>query len=305
MNKQKFLITGSNGLLGQKLINALANDDEVILIATARGENRARLKEGYEFVSMDITSPEQVRTVIHAHRPDVVIHTAAMTQVDDCEKEPMKCHLMNVDAVRFLALACHDVNAHFVHVSTDFIFDGSYGPLKEEAKPNPLSVYGKSKLESEQVVQRIMKSWSIIRTVLVYGLADEMSRSNIVLWAKDSLEAGKPIRVVNDQYRTPTLAEDLAQGCILAGLKKAQGVFNVSGEELLSIADFVYRIADFWKLDTQLISEISSASLGQPAKRPARTGFIIDKAKDILDYQPHSLEKGFQLIDAQLAARKA
>jgi dTDP-4-dehydrorhamnose reductase len=302
--KKRFLITGSNGLLGQKLINALVANDDVELIATSRGINRARLKSGYEYVPMDITEPHEVREVIHKYKPEVVIHTAAMTQVDDCESHPTKCHLMNVDAVRFLALACHDVGAHLVHVSTDFIFDGSYGPLTEEAKPNPLSVYGRSKWESEEIVKKIMKSWTILRTVLVYGLADEMSRSNIVLWAKDSLEKGKDIRVVSDQWRTPTLAEDLAQGCILAGLQKAQGVYNISGEELLSISDFVYRIAEFWKLDTSTITEINTNSLGQPAKRPPRTGFIIDKAKEELDFQPHTLEEGFQLIESQLAVRK-
>lgn len=302
--KRKFLVTGSNGLLGQKLINALAPNDEIELIATGRGENRARLRTGYEYVQMDITSPEQINKVLHEHRPEVVIHTAAMTQVDDCEKEPAKCHLLNVDAVRFLAVPCQEIKAHLVHLSTDFIFDGKYGPLTEEATPNPLSVYGKSKLESEEVVQRMMSSYSILRTVLVYGLADEMSRNNIVLWAKQSLEEGKAIRVVNDQFRTPTLAEDLAQGCIMAGLKKAHGVFNISGDELLSISDFVYRIAEFWKLDASNMTEISTDSLGQPAKRPPRTGFIIDKAREVLDYQPHSLEDGFNLIESQLAVRK-
>lgn len=300
----RFMITGSNGLLGQKLINALAPNDEVELIATSRGANRARLQKGYTYVSMDVTVPEEARKVIHEYKPEVIIHTAAMTQVDDCETNPAKSHLMNVDAVRFVALPAHDVGAHFVHISTDFIFDGKYGPLTEEARPNPLSVYGKAKLESEEVVKRIMKSYSILRTILVYGLADEMSRSNIVLWAKESLENKKEIRVVNDQWRSPTLAEDLAQGCIMAGLKKAQGIFNISGEEVLSISDFVYRIAEFWNLQTDTMTEIDTKSLGQPAKRPARTGFIIDKAREELDYQPHSLEDGFQLIDDQLKARK-
>lgn len=163
------------------------------------------------------------------YRPDCVIHTAAMTQVDDCEKDPNACRLNNVDAVRFVAEACEPWGTHLVHLSTDFVFDGQSGPYLEEDVPNPLSIYGQSKADAEQIIRQYAGPWSIVRTVLVYGLAADMSRSNIVLWVKKSLEEGRVIRIVSDQFRTPTLAEDLAEGCCQVALRKATGIYNISG----------------------------------------------------------------------------
>ena len=301
--KQTVLVTGSNGLLGQKLTKELASDPEIDLVATGRGSDRNSLSEGYRYATMDITNEEMVRHTLEEYRPKVVIHTAAMTQVDDCEEQQDLCELLNVHAVEYIARTSEAIGAHLVHLSTDFIFNGSHGPLNEEEEPMPLSAYGVSKMRSEEVVREQMSSWSILRTVLVYGLAEEMSRKNIVLWAKSSLEGGTPIRVVNDQYRTPTLAEDLAQACILAGKQRAQGIFHISGEELLSISDFVRRIAAFWDLDVTPMTEVSSASLGQPARRPPKTGFIVDKAKKELGYRPRSIEEGLRLVHAQLNER--
>lgn len=157
----------------------------------------------------------------------MVIHAAAMTQVDQCETEREKCWSANVDGVANIIAACSQTNAHLVHVSTDFIFDGTYGPLDETAIPNPVNYYGESKLAGEKLIQQSKINWAILRTVLVYGVTPDMSRSNIVLWVKKSLEEGKTINVVNDQWRTPTLAEDLAMGCYPPLLKK-QTAFIIS-----------------------------------------------------------------------------
>ena len=301
--KTRVLITGSNGLLGQKLIYALAPNPMVDLIATARKANRCALREGYRYIPMDIENVQELENVFLGIKPDVVIHTAAMTHVDQCELNPEQCYSLNVKAVESIVQICKELQIHLVHLSTDFIFSGEHGPLTEDETPNPLSIYGHSKLKAEQIVMTGLENYTILRTVLVYGLADDMSRTNIVLWAKESLEQRKPINVVNDQFRTPTLAEDLAQGCILAALKRVNGVFNISGKEFLSISDFVYRIAEFWNLDTSLITQINSLSLAQPAKRPPITGFVISKANEVLGYQPHTLEEGFSLIQNQLNSR--
>jgi dTDP-4-dehydrorhamnose reductase len=127
-----------------------------------------------------------------------------------------------------------------------------------------------------------------------------MSRSNIVLWAKSSLENAKKINVVDDQFRTPTLAEDLADGCLLIAEKKATGIFNISGKDFMSVLELVYRVADFWKLDKSLITPSKSSDIKQPAQRPPKTGFIIDKAKKVLGYDPHSFEEGLEVLDSQL-----
>jgi dTDP-4-dehydrorhamnose reductase len=140
------------------------------------------------------------------------------------------------------------------------------------------------------------------RTVLVYGIVDNMSRSNIVLWVKQNLEQGKTINVVDDQYRTPTLAEDLADGCILLAEKKASGIYNISGKDFLNILEVAHLVADYYKLDKSLIKPSKSADIKQPAKRPPITGFIIDKAKRDLGYNPHSFVEGIKFLEEQLKA---
>jgi len=305
----KILITGSNGLLGQKLVYKLRSTPGIACIATARGENRLVQQEGYIYETLDITDKKNVEEVFAKHQPDAVINTAAMTNVDACETEREACWLMNVTAVEHqvktleqLKSAQAGYNPHFLHLSTDFIFDGTHGPLDENEKPNPLSYYAESKLAAEKIVMASNLDWAIARTVLVYGIVDNMSRSNIVLWVKSSLEQGKTINVVDDQFRTPTLAEDLADGCILITKKRALGIYNISGKNFYSILELAQVVADYYHLDKNLIKPSKSADIKQPAKRPPITGFIIDKAVKELGYNPHSFVEGIRILEDQLRA---
>lgn len=293
------LVTGANGLLGQKLTQLLDSDPAIHVVATARGNLTVPLKRG-TYHSLDVTDKDEVNRLIQQTKPDIVIHTAAMTQVDQCEQDRDLCWLNNATAVDFLVRACEKNNVHLVHLSTDFIFDGKMGPLDETAVPNPISHYGRSKLAGEEFVMQGKLSWTIIRTVLVYGVTKDQSRSNIVLWVKKSLEEGKPIRLVNDQWRTPTLAEDLAMGCLLAAKKKASGIFHISGSEMLTPYDIAIQTATFFGLDKGLIQKTDSSEFKQPAARPPKTGFIIDKAKRELGYKPHTFAEGLAVLAAQL-----
>ncbi|MEA5256634.1 NAD(P)-dependent oxidoreductase [Arcicella aquatica] len=302
MLKKKILITGSNGLLGQKLVSLLANHADIHLIATARGNNRLSFTEGYEYQEMDITNPEQVAEVIERIQPNAIINTAAMTNVDQCEFEKDLCWAMNVKAVEYLAEACEKHNIYLCHLSTDFVFDGIAGPYSEEAQPSPVSYYGWTKYAAEEVVRRSTCRWSIARTVLVYGIVSDMSRSNIILWVKKSLEEGKSIKVVTDQFRTPTLAEDLAKGCWLMTDKEAEGIFHISGKDFLTPYEMAIKTADFFQLDKSLISTANANNFTQPAKRPPRTGFILDKAISVLGYNPVSFEEGIAIVAEQTQA---
>ncbi len=296
----RVLITGSNGLLGQKLVHKLRNDNAVMLIATSKGVNRVSEQEGYKYLSLDITNKQEVEQVILEEKPEVVINTAAMTNVDLCEAEQKKCDALNVDAVRYLADACQQIAAHLVHISTDFIFDGENGPYKEEDEPNPLSYYGLSKLKSEQLLQAHVVKWTVLRTIIVFGVGENLSKGNIVLWAKGALEKGESLNIIDDQFRAPTLAEDLADACILAAKKKAYGIFNASGKNIMSIYEIVERIAKHYGNSTENLNKISTATLNQKAGRPPKTGFILDKAKKVLGYNPHSFEECLTIIDEQL-----
>lgn len=297
----RILITGSNGLLGQKLIAALRNDPSVELIATSRGEDRSPQPLGARYRSMDITVQEEVDAVFDTTRPTAVIHTAAMTNVDACELDHAACRLQNVTATEHLVKASKRHQSHFIFLSTDFIFDGANGPYREEDLPAPLSIYGHSKLDGEKLVMKSgLDHWAIARTIIVYGVAEGLSRSNVVLWAKGALEKGQPITVVDDQWRMPTLAEDLADGCIRIAKQNATGIYNLSGPDGMSILELVYRVGKFFGLDTSVVSPIKSDSLCQPAKRPPRTGFVLDKAAHDLGYAPHSFADGLTVLKKQL-----
>ncbi|HUH34054.1 MAG TPA: NAD(P)-dependent oxidoreductase, partial [Daejeonella sp.] len=254
----------------------------------------------YEYAELNVSDSRQVDDVLNKYKPDTVIHTAAMTNVDQCENNKDECWAANVDSIKNLIAACDRLKIHLIHISTDFIFDGEEGPYTEESEPHPLSYYGVTKLEGEMLIRSSNCSWAILRTIIVYGVVNDMSRSNIVLWAKGELEKGLPINVVNDQWRMPTLAEDLAAGCILAAKKNAQGVYNVSGKDMMSILEIVEKVADYWRLNKLLINPISSASLNQAAKRPKRTGFVLNKAITDLGYAPHSFDEGLSVVERQL-----
>lgn len=296
----KVLVTGSNGLLGQKLIEKLANRSDVQVIATARGENRLPFKEGYTYASLDISNQENVDEVFETYKPDAIIHGAAMTNVDQCETEKEECWKLNVTATEYLLAAAEKHNTFFLHVSTDFIFDGADGPYTEEGVANPVSFYGWSKYAAEKLVIHSKVKWAIARTVLVYGIAHDMSRSNIILWVKGSLENGKSINVVNDQWRTPTLAEDLADGCILIVDQKAEGIFNISGKDLLNPYQMAIMTADYFGLDKSLINEVDGTKFKQTAKRPAKTGFVLDKSISVLGYNPKNFKEGIEFLANQL-----
>jgi dTDP-4-dehydrorhamnose reductase len=296
----KILITGSNGLLGQKLVSLLSQNTDIQLFATSKGKNRIATTQGYEYLEMDITNVEEVEKIIDKTRPDAIIHTAAMTNADQCEAEKELCWKMNVTATEYLVKASEKHQIFFCYLSTDFVFDGESGPYSEEDLPSPVSFYGWSKYAGEEVVKRAKCPWSIVRTVLVYGVLADMSRSNIILWVKKSLEAKQNIKVVTDQFRTPTLAEDLAVGCYLVVSKKAEGIFHISGKDFLTPYEMAIKTADFFSLDKSLITPVNADTFTQPAKRPPRTGFVLDKAIDVLGYNPVSFEEGIKIVGANL-----
>jgi len=295
------LITGSNGLLGQKIVDLIVARGHDQLSGTGLGPDRKDIDyAAYQYSTMDITDKQQVFDVIDKFQPDAVINTAAMTQVDECESEREKCWNLNVTAVENLCAAAKKYHFHLTHLSTDFIFDGKNGPYREEDKPNPISFYGESKLASEQVLLESSIEGAIVRTVLVYGIVPNMSRSNIILWVKKSLEEGKTLNIVDDQWRTPTLAEDLAEGCFLIAKQRAQGIFNISGQDLLTPYDMAIKTADFFHLDKSLINRTDGSKFQQKAKRPPKTGFILEKARNQLGYKPHSFDEGIEILSNQL-----
>lgn len=281
---QKILITGSNGLLGQKLVNLFSNIGNYEVFALSRGSDRNETSIKYTYYNIDITNSKKLVDLINSLKPHFIINCAAMTNVDECQKEKEKCDLINVEAVKILVNCARENNTHLIQISTDFIFDGNNGPYKEEDEPNPINYYGLSKLKSEDFIISSEIKYTILRTILVFGIVDNMSTNNIVLFVKKALENKQEVTMVDDQYRMPTFADDLAQACLLSIQNLANGVFHISSSELLSVYEMAIQIAKVFELDASLINRISTSQLNQLAKRPPKTGFDLEKSQKILNF---------------------
>ena len=293
----RILITGSNGLLGQKIVGQLMKKG-IDFLATSSGENRNSSLSESAYRSMNITDLSNILEVVDNYHPDAIINTAAMTNVDACEEDEYKCRLINVDGVNNLLNVCEEENIHLIHLSTDFVFDGENGPYFEGDERNPLSIYATSKRDSEDLLlNSSYDNWSILRTIIVFGQGENLSRSNMVLWAKGALKSGQELTIVNDQFRAPTWADDLAWACIQTSMGNHKGIFHISGPETMSIYDLVVRIAKFYSLDHGCVKAISSDTLNQKARRPPRTGFVLDKAAKTLGYKPMTLEESLKLLE--------
>ncbi len=290
----KVVITGSNGLLGQSLLNVLLKEkNNYDVYGFSKGVNRSG-RNDFQYFSIDITNQNQLTKELLKIKPDYIVNTAAMTQVDACENDTVKCDTLNVNVVQWLAAICQELSAHLVHISTDFIFDGKKGWYKETDVPNPLSYYGFSKLKSEQILEKSNTNYTILRTSLVYGKVFDMSRSNIVLWVKESLENKREITIVDDQFRAPTYVEDLALACKISMNKNATGIFNIASSKLLSIYEIAMEIAEVFDLDNSYIKPIASSILNQTANRPAKTGFDLSKTNSILKFYPKTFQEDLQ-----------
>ena len=298
---KKVIITGSNGLLGQSLLNLLLKNKDVYdVYGFSKGKNRSG-REDFKYSSIDITNKILLTDAILKIKPDFIVNTAAMTNVDACEDAKETCNELNVLAVESLKDVSKKLKIHLIHISTDFIFDGKKGYYKESDIPNPLSYYGESKLKSEQVLLDSEIDFTILRTILVYGKVFDMSRSNIVLWVKEMLENNKEITIVDDQYRMPTYVEELALACKVVIDKKAKGIFNISSDKLLSVFEIAQEIAEVFNLSKDLIKPISTKTLNQKALRPAKTGFDLTKTNKELGFKTNSFTVDLQKFKETLS----
>lgn len=290
----KILITGANGLLGQYAVKQFAGAGHEVM-ATGRGD--CRLPDNakpYQYTDLDITDKKGVLAYVTAMRPEVIVHAAAMAQPDTCELNREACYDSNTNATLYFTEAAEAVSAKMLYISTDFIFSGDDGPYRETDKPAPVNYYGETKLAAEQIVRQSKINWAIVRTVLVYGNILSGTRSNIVTWVKENLEKENPIKVVSDQVRTPTYVEDLARGIHLIVEKNAMGIYHLSGKEVLTPYEMAVQVADYFGLNKTLMEKVDASVFTQPAQRPLKTGFIIDKAEKELGYSPVSFMQGIR-----------
>lgn len=297
----RILVTGSNGLLGTKLLEQAVTREDIDIIAAARGDCRNAYVGSFAYVRLDVADGDAVHRALSIHRPDVVIHTAAMTDVDGCELRRDEAWTANVTATEHVAIACREIGARLVHLSTEYVYNGQAGPYSEDDPVDPLGWYARTKWEGEQRIRDAYIDSAIARTTVLYGQAPNM-RPNFVLWLLNRLRDGQSVNVVVDQVGSPTLADNLAQMILALALSHRSGVYHTVGDTVIGRYDFARLAARVFDLDETLVKPISTAELNQPSPRPLRAGLRMDRFKrDFPGIPVLGAEQGLMELKRQLA----
>jgi dTDP-4-dehydrorhamnose reductase len=294
--KNRILIFGSNGMLGQRLTKYFLSQNVELLTSSFE---QSSYFNSVDYVQCDITDRNKTKKLILDFCPDYIINAAAYTNVDKSESDRETAWKVNVKAVEYMSEASRILDAHIIHISTDYIFNGENGPYLETAIPNPIGYYGRTKLASENVLKLFAVKNTIIRTNVLYG-PTHFGRPDFVKWVIDSLKNKNQIRIVTDQINNPTFIDDLVQSIVKIIELKKEGIYNIGGMNFISRYDFTLMIADFFDLDKSLIQPILTKDLNQPARRPLKSGLITIKAQSELGYRPHSIEESFAIIKSEL-----
>ncbi|MHB1493663.1 MAG: SDR family oxidoreductase [Thermoplasmataceae archaeon] len=267
------LIIGGSGQLGSELLKIIPQS-----IGTFRNNNSGG-------IILDLIDTRSIRKLIVGLKPKVIINTAALTNVDLCEKDEKSAYTINALAVREITMAAEDLGAYLIHVSTDYVFDGATGNYDEDAIPKPINYYGLSKLLGDSHACTYDNSL-VVRTSGVFGL-----KGNFPRFVLDSLRDNKGINVVNSHY-SPIHARMLAMQIKIVMEKKHTGILNIAGERV-SRLELANRICDIFDLNKELINEVSESSLNWVARRPKDSSLNIDRSLSILG-------KGYSSIDANI-----
>jgi dTDP-4-dehydrorhamnose reductase len=286
----KLLITGGSGLLGSKVAKmALARGDEVF---SGYAHNIPSYGKPVRF---DLLDGPGISDMVERLAPEVIIHSAALTDVDRCEREKELAYKINVEGTRDIAAAAQKVGSFLIYISTDYVFDGQCGMYREDDRPNPVSYYGYSKLLGEQYC-----GGAIVRTCVVYGSRPASGKVNFALWLLNSLKSGKEVRVVKDQFITPTLNTNLAGMVLEVADRRLCGVYNLAGATRISRYDYALQLAREFDLDLSLILPSRMSDLQWAAKRPIDSSLDTSKARRELMNKPLPLNEALRTLKTEI-----
>lgn len=270
---QKILITGAGGQLGIRLVSFL--DSKYKVIGLSKGD-------------LDITSENDVKIILKKYNPDIIINCAAMTDVDGCEEKPNLAKNINALSIKNIL---QNFNKHFIHISSDYVFDGENGPYEEKDKTKPINIYGQTKMLGEDIVIKYSNNWTILRTNVLFGLG---AKASFVSWVINSLKNNKDINVVNDQINNPISINDLTFIIEKIILNNTRGLFHVGSDTFCSRYEFAKIISRVFKLNNNKIHPVSTKFLNQKAKRPLKSGLKMDKLCKQININAISLEESIK-----------
>ena len=301
---RNILIIGANGFTGRQLLKDLSAHKQYNVTGCSLHSDIFPALENtkkYRFIEVDIRNEASVKELFKAICPDVVINCSALSVPDYCETHHEEAYLINVTAVEQLAHLCKEYQSRFIHLSTDFVFDGKInertGQLyTEEILPAPVNYYGFTKWKGEEKVADICSNYAIARVEIVYGKALPGQHGNVLQLVANRLRNNEEVFVVSDQWRTPTFVGDVSQGVEKLISHPQNGIYHLCGSECLTIADIAYRVADVLGLNRSLIRPVTTKEMNEKTPRPRFSGLSIEKAHRELGYQPYTLEEGIKLM---------
>ena len=297
----KLLITGASGLYGSKLAKLALDRGIEVYSSDIQG-----LSTYGNFVKLDIAGKAQVDEAFHNIKPDVVVHAATLTDVDKCEMNKELAWRVNVDGTKNIVEASKSAGAFLVYISTDYVFSGEKGYYVESDSPDPINYYGLTKLEAETVVMQTMpeSDFFIGRPSVIYGSTPAAGKVNFALWLIETLRKGNRVKIITDQWNTPTLNTNLAEMTLEVIERRLNGVYHTCGATRVSRFEFATKIADVFGLDKSLIDKVTSAQFTLPAKRPMDSSLDTSLAQRTLNCKPLTLDKALERLKEELPQKQ-
>jgi len=291
----KLLVTGASGLLGSKIVKFASQAGHNVL----SGYFNHPPKNG-EPLRLDLKDFNSILSTIEQAKPDIIIHCAALTDVDTCEINRDLAKTINADGTKFVAKAANNIGAFLVFISTDYVFDGLKGNYTEEDEPKPVNFYGYSKLLGEKAVADNTKDYLIARVSVIYGDTPASGKTNFALWLIKNLQAKKEVKILVDQFSSPTLNTNAAEMLLETCEKRLNGIYHMAGASRISRYDFAINLSEKLNLDTSLIKQARTEEMQWKAPRPKDSSLNILKAQNTLKTKPMRLNEALIRLKEEL-----
>ena len=287
---KKIFVTGGTGLLGSTLVRTAPKEFE---LTASYNKNTMIMERGRaSFVQIDITDKATVFDVFDEAKPEVLIHTAAIANVDYCETHKEEVRHVNVAGTANLLDACDERGTKMIFTSTNAVFDGEHAPYSEEDEPNPVNYYGKTKLEAETLVRKRGTQHVVARLMTMYGWNNPSERQNHVTWLLSKLTKGETAHVVDDIYNNHLFADNCADAIWAIVKLDKEGIYHIAGKDCISTYESALKAADVFKLDKTLIKPVKIDFFKFPAPRPKNTCYVTKKMEKELGVKPLGIKEG-------------
>ena len=292
----KLLVTGASGLLGTRICQLASKQN--CSVYSAYSEHVPRFGEP---TKLDVTDGLEVKRVFEKLQPDAVVHSAALSDVDKCEKEKELAWKVNTDATSDIAERCHAHDCFLVYVSTDYVFIGEKGNYKETDPTHPVNYYGLTKLEGEQRVKGSNAEHCITRTSVIYGADVAAGKTNFALWLIDKLKKKEEVKTAIDLWNSPTFNTNLAEMILEIVERRLTGTFHLAGATRLSRFQFALNIAETFDLDKSCLRPTPSSQMEWLAERPRDTSLDVGKARQVLRKKPLQIGEALSRLKVEMS----